>query len=146
LGTAQDCAIAEVISRFNGMFMVVNEGGKAVILQHGFDPVLKRRRLDRLAPTDLRVLYLNERIPVGVNKDGSPVMKCVADVWLYHSDRRQFIHGVTFDPTNRPRPGVLNLWQGYAVQPAPSDWSLMRGHIQWIICDGDPIRFRYTMG
>ena len=146
LGSAEDCAIAEVVTRFNGMFMVVNEGGKAVILQPGFDPVLKRRRYDRLAPTDLRVLYLNERIPVGVNKDGSPVLKCVADVWLHHPERRQFIHGMVFDPSNRTRPCVLNLLQGYAVKPAPGDWSLMQDHIQWIICDGDPIRLRYTMG
>ncbi len=65
LGTAQECAIAEVLARFNQLYLVVNEGGKAVILQGGFDPVLKRRRYDRLSPADLRVLYMNESIQVG---------------------------------------------------------------------------------
>jgi hypothetical protein len=146
LGSAEDCAVREVVDRFNGMYCVVNEGGKAVVFQQGFDPVLKRRRLDRLSPADLRLLYLNERIQVGVNKDGSPAMKGVADVWLHHAERRQFIHGVTFDPARQVRLGVLNLWEGYAVTPAPGDWSLMRGHIQHVVCDGDPTRFRYTMG
>lgn len=141
-----DSAVAEVIERFNQLYAVVNEAGKAVVLQSGYDPVLKRRRLDRLTPKDLRILYMNERVCVGVNKDGSPVMKGVADIWLSHPERKQFIHGVTFDPTNRPRPGVLNLWQGYAIKPAPGDWSLMREHIKQIICDSDPIRFHYTMG
>lgn len=146
LGSAEDYAIREVLERFNELFCVVNEGGKALIFHQTFDPVLKRRRFDRLSPADLRVLYLNERIRVGVNKDGSPAMKGVADVWLHHAERRQFIRGVTFDPTNRPRPGVLNLWQGWAIQPAPGDWSLMRDHLQGNICDGDPTRFEYTMG
>ncbi len=138
--------VAEVVERFNRLYTVVNEAGKATIFQSGFDSVLRRNRYDRLSPKDLRILYANERVKIGVNKDGSPVMKGVADVWLGHPERHQFIHGVTFDPTNQVRPGVLNLWQGYAVQPVPGNWSLMRDHIERIICDGDPIRFTYTMG
>ena len=146
LGTAQECALAEVVARFNELYLVLNEGGKAMILQPGFDPVLKRRRYDRLSPADLRVLYMNERIQVGTNGKGSPVMRGVADVWLHHTDRRQFIHGVAFDPKNKARPGVLNLWEGYAIKPAPGDWSLMRSHIDSIICAGDPVRINYVTG
>ena len=141
-----DAAVAEVVARFNTLYLVVNEGGKAVILQPGYDPILKRRRYDRMAPADLRILYLNELVEVGVDEKGNPVMKGAADVWLRHPERRQFIAGVTFDPTNAVQPGVLNLWQGYAVKPAPGDWSLMRSHIEAVICDGDPVRFNYLMG
>ena len=73
-------------------------------------------------------------------------MKGVADVWLRHADRRQFIHGVAFDPKNKVGPGVLNLWEGYAIKPAPGDWSLMQSHIHTIICDGDPVRIDYLTG
>ncbi len=146
LGSHADTAVAEVVARFNALYLVVNEGGKAVILQPGYDPILKRRRYDRMAPADLRILYLNELVQVGVDDKGNPVMKGVADVWLRHPERRQFIAGVTFDPTNAVQPGVLNLWQGYAVKPAPGDWSLMRSHIEAVICDGDPVRFDYLMG
>ncbi len=144
--SSPDAAVAEVVARFNALYLVVNEGGKAVILQPGYDPVLKRRRYDRMAPADLRILYLNEMVQVGVDDKNNPVMKGVADVWLRHPERRQFIAGVTFDPTNAVQPGVLNLWQGYAIKPAPGDWSLMRSHIEAVICDGDPVRFDYLMG
>ncbi len=144
--SSPDHAVAEVVARFNRQYVVVNEAGKAVILQPGYDPVLKRRRYDRMAPSDLRILYLNELVQVGVDDKKNPVMKGVADVWLRHPARRQYIAGVTFDPTNAVQPGVLNLWQGYAVKPAPGDWSLMKSHIKSIICDSDPVRFDYLMG
>lgn len=141
-----DVAVSEVVARFNALYLVVNEGGKAVILQPGYDPILKRRRYDRLALADLRALYMNERVQVGLDEKKNPVLKGAADVWLRHPDRRQFIAGVTFDPTNAVQPGVLNLWQGFAVKPAPGNWSLMRSHIEAVICDGDPVRFNYLMG
>ncbi len=146
LGTASEAAVAEVVARFNALYLVVNEGGKAVILQPGYDPILKRRRYDRMAPADLRILYLNELVEVGMDDKGNAILKGAADVWLRHRDRRQYIAGVTFDPTNAVQPGVLNLWQGYAVKPAPGDWSLMRSHIEAVICDGDLVRFNYLMG
>lgn len=144
--SSPDAAVSEVVARFNALYLVVNEGGKAVILQPGYDPILKRRRYDRLAPVDLRILYLNELVETGVDDKGNPILKGVADVWLRHRDRRQYIAGVTFDPTNAVQPGVLNLWQGFAVKPAPGNWSLMRSHIEAVICDGDPVRFNYLMG
>lgn len=141
-----DFAIRAVVDRFNALYVVVNEGGKAVILQPTFDPVLKRRRHDRMAPADLRILYANEMVEVGQNKDGSPIYKGAADVWLRHRDRRQFIAGVAFDPTNNNAPGVLNLWEGYAITPAPGSWTLLREHIRVILCGSDPVLFRYLMG
>jgi len=142
-----EAAIAAVVERFNGLYLVVNEAGKAVIFQPGFDPVLKRRRFDRLSLRDLQTLYLNERIKVGEDDDRRPIFKTAADLWLRHPDRRQFIHGVTFDPTGSDnRPGVLNLWEGFAVKPCPGDWSLMRDHIRVHICADDPVRFTYLMG
>ena len=104
--------VAEAVRRFNGLYMLVNEGGKAVILQPNFDPILKRRSYSRLTLNDLRALYLNERIEVGRDAAGNPVMKAVAEVWLRHPERRQFIHGVVFDPSGGERPGVLNTWEG----------------------------------
>ncbi len=136
-------AIGATVDRFNEMFMVVNESGKAIIFQPGFDPVLKRRRFDRLTIRDLTALYMNESIVVGVDDKGRIVRKGVADLWLRSPRRRQYVQGVTFDPTTtKPIPGVLNLWEGFAVKPAPGDWSLMRSHI----CDGDDERFTYLMG
>ena len=142
-----EAVIAATVERFNALYMVVNEGGKAVILQPGHDPVLKRRFYYRLTPRDLHTLYMNDRIQVGVDEHDKPVMKSVSDVWLRHRDRRQFIQGVTFDPTEAdPDPGVLNMWEGFAFRPVAGDWSLLRSHILSIICNSDPDRFNYLMG
>ncbi len=139
--------MAALVARFNKRYRVVNEGGKALIFQPGYDPALKRRHFDRMTVSDLRTLYMNERIQVGITEKGDPVMKPVADLWLRHPDRLQYIHGVVFDPTNaRATAGVLNLWEGFATVPAKGNWSLMRSHIRDVICDGDPVRFNYLMG
>jgi hypothetical protein len=147
-GTADyEAGIRAVVDRFNKKFMMVNEAGKAAVFQPGYDPVLRRRRFDRLTLRDLQALYMNETVAVGENEQKRVVRKPVAHVWLHHQDRRQYVDGVTFDPaTTEPIPGVLNLWQGFAVKPARGDWSLMRSHIQTIICGGDEDHFKYLMG
>ena len=68
-------------------------------------------------------------------------------MWLGHPRRRQYIRGVCFDPTVKgSRDGVLNLWEGFAVEPKPGDWSLLREHVRVVICGTDPVRFDYLMG
>ncbi|WP_284946730.1 primase-helicase family protein [Acidisoma cladoniae] len=142
-----DAEIAAVVKRLNKKYTVVNEGGKAVIFQGGYDPLLKRRRIDRLTPRDMQTLYMNEKVQTGFDDQKRPVYKTVSNIWLSHPERRQFIEGVTFDPTTtKSKPGILNLWEGFAIEPAPGDWSLMRAHIKSIICDSDDERFNYLMG
>jgi Family of unknown function (DUF5906) len=139
--------IAAAVDELNAKFMVVNESGNAVILQPGLDPVLRRRRYDRLSPRDLGILYQNRKIQVGLDEKGKPVFRTASELWLNSPDRRQFIEGVTFDPSRAgAEPGVLNLWEGFAVEPRPDDWSLMREHIFRIICGGDTALFEYLLG
>jgi hypothetical protein len=136
-----------MVADFNDRYLMVNEAGKAVIFQPGFDPVLRRRYFDRLSTRDLETLYMNDRIQIGFDENQRPVYKTKSYIWLRHRDRRQFIRGVVFDPrATEPRPGVLNLWEGFAVAPKPGDWSLMRDHIQATLCDGHADQFDYVLG
>ncbi len=129
--------VRAVVDDFNARYLLVNEQGKAVILQPGFDPVLRRRTYDRLSVRDLQTFYMNRLVKVGEDEDGKAILKTAADVWLRHRDRKQFIHGVTFDPTStHAKPGVLNLWEGFAVKPKRGDWSKMRWHIDHVMCGG----------
>lgn len=138
-------AIDDVVSRFNNRYMVVNEAGKAMVFQPKVDPVLKRRIFDRMAFQDLKNLYSNDWVEVG-EADGKPIRKSSAVIWLSHPKRRQFIHGVTFDPSMKnDEPGVLNLWEGYAIKPAPGDWKLMQSHILAIICKGNQGHYEYLL-
>lgn len=133
-----NAGIRATVNELNRRYMVVSEAGKAVIYQPGQDTALKRRHFARLTTRDLQTFYMNDRIQVGFNQAGFPIYKTKADVWLNHRDRRQFIHGVVFDPSGAALDdGVLNLWQGFAVQPEQGDWSIMRDHIKTNICGGD---------
>ncbi len=142
-----NATIDSVVATFNERYLVVNEAGKAIVYQPGVDPILHRRRFDRLSFQDLRALYLNDQIETGISKKtGEPEFKSVAVVWLGHPRRRQFIHGVEFNPTRKgSREGVLNLWEGFAVEPKPGDWSLLREHIRTVICSGDQEHFDYLL-
>src|SRR3954451_14084714 len=55
---------------------------------------------------DFERLYLNRTVNVGINDAGETEYKPVAQVWLRHRDRRQYIGGVTFDPSGRQQPSA----------------------------------------
>ena len=137
--------IDALIDEFNTKFMVVNENGRAVIYQPGYDQVLKRRCFNRMSKGDLQTLFMNRRVMVGTSAKGRPIYKLVAPLWLSHPARRQFIGGVVFDPGGRCQPDVLNLWEGFAVKPEPGDWSLLQDHIQTVVCAGDNILCDYLI-
>jgi hypothetical protein len=138
--------VASVVAEFNARYMVVFEAGKAVIYASARDSLLNRSYFDRMSAADLRLLYLNRSAFVGRDKKGGPIHRPVADVWLGHKDRQQFIGGVIFDPSGQHvRSGMLNLWRGFAVQPRPGKWSRLQRHIHDIICSGHGDRYDYLM-
>jgi hypothetical protein len=126
--------------------MVVNETGRAVIYAPAEDQILHRRNYDRMAFSDLRQLYMNRQIEVGQDRRGNPILGSVAGVRLRHTERRQFIRGVTFDPSGRTTPeGILNLWQGFAIQPRGGSWERLRIHVRDIICCGNREHYQYLI-
>ncbi|MGN6479483.1 bifunctional DNA primase/polymerase [Luteibacter sp.] len=73
--------------------------------------------------------------------DGKPLAK----VWREWTGRREYCGGVDFLPEGQVRDGVLNLWGGFAVKEQEGDWSLFRGHIRDVICNGDAAVDDYVM-
>lgn len=138
--------IDALVAEFNRKYMVVNDGGKATLYAPAFDPILKRRYHHRMDFADLQKLYLNRTVRNGVDKKGEPVFSQVAQVWLRHRDRRQYIEGVIFDPSgSHDSPEVLNLWQGFAIKPKPGSWVRMKRHIYEVICRSSQELFDYVM-
>lgn len=139
--------IAALLAEFNERYFVLNENGKAMVYEPSFDVLLKRRFHGRITFEDFRKLYLNRLTQVGVDSDGSPIWKPSADLWLRHHSRRQYIGGVTFDPSGKPgRPDMLNLWQGFAVDPKPGAWAQLHAHIFGIVCRSNREHFDFLMG
>jgi hypothetical protein len=101
-----------IIDEFNRKYMVVNEAGRAIVYAQRQDSILGRTAYDRLAFEDLRKLHMNRRAMAATG------LTDAADAWLRSPDRRQLVNGVEFNPSGTPSAdGVLNLWQGFAVEP-----------------------------
>ena len=79
-------------------------------------------------------------------KDGDIIEepKQLGSYWLKWPGRKSY-EGIDLVPNGAsPLPGqVLNLWSGFAVEPKPGDWPLMRRHIGEVLADGDPASAAY---
>src|SRR5690349_18830230 len=95
-GPATDVVTA-LVGEFNGKYAVVSEAGKAVIYEPRRDAIMNRRYYNRMTFADLRQLYLNRRVCIGIDESGKQKYAAAADIWLRHPDRRQFLGGVVFD-------------------------------------------------
>lgn len=142
-------ALAALVVRFNEQYAVVAEAGKVWVFRWGFDPALKRKVLERIKVSDFRLMFENVELTVFAEnpktKAALTTTKSVAQWWLKHKRRRQYLGGVTFDPTDQAPPGYWNLWGGFAVEPRRGDWSLLRSHIENVLCSGKPKRANYVL-
>ena len=140
--SAAELGTVAAIEMMNARHAVVREGGKTIVITEEHDPVLDRIVLARSSFSDLRNFYRNRLVNVG--SDEKPDRKMLGEYWLSHPARRQF-EGVTFQP-GKATPGYFNLWKGFAVVPVRGEWSLMRSHIQEVICGGNATVFQWLLG
>jgi hypothetical protein len=124
-----------LVDEFNERFAVVNDGGKIVVMRRRRDPVMERDVIERIEFSDFRKMHANRRL------DGEEVGK----IWLNHPDRNQYLEGVTFAPSGDVPGGWLNLWRGFAFEPAAGDWSLMRDHLMQVVCCNDSVHYEYLL-
>ena len=150
---AQIEAVAEEkLATLNRHFAVVNEAGKCIVMKRTRDPAFDNRAvLERITFDDFARMYLNRWVKVVVRTvtkkrvEYAISKRKLAPWWLEHGRRRQYLGGVTFDPTNRAPGNFLNLWRGFAVKPAPGNWSLMKDHIYKVICRGEEAHAEYVL-
>lgn len=141
IAKARDYAVDEDLAFFNDRHAVVSEMGKTGVINFEHDEILNRQILTRSSFTDFRNRFNNKLKMVSSRDDEEPKFIPKGNFWLDHSKRRQY-DGVVFAP-EREVEGMLNLWQGFAVEPRPGDWSLLRNHILEIVCGSDVILFHY---
>ena len=142
----------ETLALLNRHFAVVNEAGKCIVMKRTRDPVFGNRPvLERITFDDLARMYLPRRIKTVkrvVTRKGTKFVFGSSPLipwWLNHPRRREYLGGVTFDPTGTVPGTFLNLWRGFAVQSVAGDWSRMKDHILKVICRGDPERGDYFL-
>lgn len=71
-------------------------------------------------------------------------------IWWPHPARAYYA-GVNFAPNGRDKHGrtadrrKFNLWTPFAQEPKEGDWSLLKDHILFILCNGDEDAYDYVL-
>lgn len=107
----------------------------------------KPRVIDELYPENPALskeaffaMFANRKIKIG------ETTKPVAEYWWHHQNRRQYLGGVTFDPSNSNGADQLNLWRGFNINPDPTaSCERLLWHIENIICGGDTESSTYLL-
>lgn len=94
--------------------------------------------------------YAHKYVTLKSTDDNGEVVEDVKSIgayWLKWGHRRTF-EGIDLVPNGeRELAGkVLNLWQGFAIEPKAGAWPLMRRHILDVLAAGDVGSARYIVG
>ncbi|MFD1344280.1 DUF5906 domain-containing protein [Litorisediminicola beolgyonensis] len=134
--------LTRVVREMNERFCAVLDGGQFQVFMEEPDPIFEGRTAwTRMSREAFRHYFEDETLAqVGEKKRISK-----ADLWLSSPHRRKY-PGIVMDPQGLPHnEGKLNLWKGWAVEPAPGDWSMMRELIGEVLCDGDAASEDYVL-
>ena len=129
----------QFIEDLNQTYFVTNRGGKTVVVEKSFDDILERS-MYRFSSFDAFAQYHDTKKIEYYPTPWSDRTKIGTQgrLWLTSSKRRTF-RQMVFDPTKPPGHcgPSFNMWEGFAVQPIPGDWTKLGDHIHRIICAGD---------
>lgn len=88
--------------------------------------------------------YDHRRKLVGKNREGKDTEMPLGKWWKNNPNRRQHKTMVFLPGGADVLDGdALNLWNGFAVRPAPGSWALMQQHIRDVLADGDAASAEY---
>lgn len=136
------------VDDINQEYALVLIGQKAVIVrEQEVGPIEDRMRI--LLIDAFKHKFSNKFTEI-LDRSGNIKQVTYAAAWLQHKERRDF-DGIEFYPDpegakNAPR--YLNLWRGFAVQPAPKDhgYTVFEDHLLTNVCNGDLELFRWVFG
>ena len=125
------------VAELNHKHAILPMGGRVLILNREYDPVMERQLLTFSAKTDFETRYCNRKIWDGHEDVG------LGTYWLNHANRAEF-DGMVFSP-GQDQPGYLNLWTGWGVEPAEGSCQKYLEFIFDVICSGDGSLFDYVI-
>ena len=116
-------AVVEWVRELNIRYAIVRQGTKMVIVDFQTPSMTGRGMVMGFGYLDIeafRHLYRGRFVPADNPKEKA---RPLATAWLEHADRRQYA-GLVFAPGQKLPPDILNLWQGFALEPVAGDISL----------------------
>lgn len=128
----------------NKKYAAVLLGGDFRVIREGFDKTEKKHTLSFIKVSSFYNYFANIKYPVKAGEKGELRYKQMAKVWMDWRDRRTY-NDVIFSPSDNVSKQPYNLFRGFPLTPKKGDWSLMRWHIENVICAGDKEIFKYVL-
>ena len=129
-----------LLKEMNENHALVNYSGKTRVLDLRYADSKKRKDIQLSTCEDFRQMYANRQV---LDEDGK--LKPLGKWWIEHPNRRTYEGGIVFDPRGKVEDNEFNMWRGLGVEPKKGDWSLMKTHIEEIICDGNKEHSEYLL-
>jgi putative DNA primase/helicase len=127
----------EQVGELNEKHAVIPIGGRVLIMNREWDPVMEKQLLTFSAKTDFETRYCNRKVFDRGEEVG------LGSYWINHPKRAEF-EGMVFSP-GADVPGYLNLWAGWGVEPkAGACWKYLE-FVSEVICAGDDSLFDYVI-
>jgi phage/plasmid primase-like uncharacterized protein len=125
------------IDELNLKHAVLPIGGRILIMNRDYDPVMERQLLTFSAKTDFETRYCNRKMFDRGEEVG------LGTYWINHARRAEF-DGMVFSP-GEDQPGYLNLWTGWGVDPVAGSCKKYLEFVFDVIASGDHALFNYII-
>jgi len=125
------------IDELNLKHAVLPIGGRILVMNRDYDPVMERQLLTFSAKTDFEMRYCNRKMFDRGEEVG------LGTYWINHPRRAEF-DGMVFSPGDE-QPGYLNLWTGWGANPMPGDCQKYLDFIFDVIASGNPALYNYII-
>ncbi len=131
---ARDALIDPDLEEMNEKHAVVIDSNRVFVTYGKYDELSKKFVLGTMHTEDFKKMYENKKHQFS-DQDGKIKSLPIADWWLRKAERR-FYSGMAYAPAGAD-PSILNLWEGFSVEPRPGKWDRIRELISDVIADGD---------
>jgi len=125
------------IDELNLKHAILPIGGRILVLNREYDPVMERQLLTFSAKTDFETRYCNRKMFDRGEEVG------LGTYWLNHARRAEY-DGMVFSP-GEDQPGYLNLWTGWGIDPAEGKCAKYLEFVFDVIASGDADLFNYII-
>lgn len=144
-------AAEQAVKELGRKFVPTLNAGKFEVWMRDYDPNFNREYWQPLSKQAFKDYFEDNTVEVPTGNGGSKRMN-KADLFLKapsgQNGKRKY-SGVVFDPRppemqDKRIKDKLNLWEGWAVKPAPGNWSLFRELIEDVLCAGDAVLSKFV--
>jgi hypothetical protein len=137
----------QFIEDFNKTHAQVMIGGNHRIMRivDAQNSINNRDTYEFIRQTELEKINQNKKIKTSEYADSNGVLKSVykniIKAWATDPSSRIYAGGVIFRPTvnneSNHSKDYFNTWQGWTIQPKAGDWTLIKTHIEDVVCQGN---------